>query len=444
MSGRRNPGSLRRRLLLASLALTLAALVTAGASIGFILHRFVRGQVDGRLDERVLALAAGLDAGGRLALRRELDPPPFDRPRSGWYWQVRRGDETLRSASLQARDLAMPDRPRGPREPGRIRPADVEGPWGDALVARVLVLPGEPPVTILASAPAAALRGPVVEALWTLAACLGLIGALLAAGAWLQVGLGLRPLARLRDDLAAVRAGRAARLSGGHPDEVRPLVEEMNALIDQNAAGLAVARAHVANLAHGLKTPLATLSLALSNRGEADGTLGGLVSAMDRRVQHHLRRARSAAGAGPVRARAPLAAHLADLRAVMLRLHADKTITMTIAVPTDLGVACDPQDLDEMLGNVIENACRWCAGAVRVSAAAEGQEIRVVVEDDGPGLEPAQIEAVLQRGRRLDESTPGHGFGLPIATELAGLYGGRLELAHAGLGGLRVALVLPA
>lgn len=444
MSGVRNPGSLRRRLLLASLVLTLAALVAAGVSIGFLLHRFVRGQIDGRLDERVLALASDLDAAGRLTLRRDRDPPPFDRPRSGWYWQARRGGETLRSGSLQGRDLAVPDRPGGPREPGRIRPVDAEGPWGDALVARVLVVPGEPPVTILASAPAAALRRPVVEALWSLTACLGLIGALLAAGAWLQVALGLRPLTRLRDELVAVRAGRAARLSGNQPDEVRPLVEEMNALIDQNAASLEAARAHVANLAHGLKTPLATLSLALSSRGETRGELAGLVSAMDRRVQHHLRRARSAAVAGPARARAPLAAHVEDLRALMLRLHADKAIAMDVEIPAGLGVACDPQDLDEMLGNVIENACRWCAGAVRVSAAAQRQEVRVFVEDDGPGLDPAQIEAVLQRGRRLDESTPGHGFGLPITGELAGLYGGRLDLAHADLGGLRVVLVLPA
>jgi len=443
VSGGRASGSLRRRLLLAALALTLVALVAAGVAIGLILHRFVRGQVDGRLDERVLALASDIRPGPRLALRRDLDVPPFDRPRSGWYWQVTRGDETLRSASLQGRDLAPPERRPRPRDPGSIRPADMEGPWGEPLVARVLAIPGEPATTILASAPVAALRGPVTEALGTLALCLGLLGAFLAAGAWLQVGLGLRPLARLRDDLAAVRAGRAARLSGGHPDEVRPLVEEMNALIDQNAASLEAARAHVANLAHGLKTPLATLSLALANRGEAGGELASLVSGMDRRVQHHLRRARSAAGAGPARARAPLAAHVADLRAAMLRLHADKTIAMDVGIPAGLGVACDPQDLDEMLGNPIENACRWCAGEVRVAAAAEGPEVRIVVEDDGPGLDPAQIAKVLQRGRRLDESTPGHGFGLPIATELAGLYGGRLDLARAGLGGLRVTLVLP-
>jgi signal transduction histidine kinase len=444
VSGLRHPGSLRRRLLLASLALTLVALVAAGVAIGFILHRFVRGQVEGRLDERVLSLASDLETGDRLALRRELEAPPFDRPRGGWYWQVRRGDEVLRSASLRERDLALSERPRGTSEPGRIRPAEVEGPWGDSLLARVLVLSGEPSVTILATAPAAALRGPVLEALGTLALCLGLLGAFLAAGAGLQVGLGLRPLARLRGELAAVRAGRAARLAGGHPDEVRPLVEEMNALIDQNAANLEAARAHVANLAHGLKTPLATLSLALANRGEAEGALAGLVVAMDRRVQHHLRRARSAAGAGPARARVSVAAHLEDLRAVMLRLHAGKAPALTLDVPADLGVACDPQDLDEMLGNVVENACRWCRSAVRISAAAMGQEVHVVVEDDGPGLDPEQIEAVLQRGRRLDESTPGHGFGLPIATELAGLYGGRLALARADLGGLKVVLVLPA
>lgn len=431
-------------MLLASLALTLAALVVAGLSIGFILQRFVRAQLDGRLDERVGSLASDLGPGSRLALARDPEVPPFDRPGSGWYWQARRGTETLRSASLGGRDLTLPpERSRGPREPGRIRPVDLEGPWNDTLVARALVLPGEPPVTILVTAPARALRGPVVEALWTLVACLGLLGLLLAAGSWLQVWLGLRPLAVLRAELAAVRVGRAGRLSGGHPDEIRPLVEEMNALIDQNEANLEAARAHVANLAHGLKTPLATLTLALSARGESSGELSGLVSAMDRRVQHHLRRARSAARAGPARTRAPVADHAHDLRAAMLRLHADKAIIITVDVAAGLGVACDPQDLDEMLGNVIENACRHCVGVVQLSAKAEGQAVRIVVEDDGPGLEPDQIEAVLQRGRRLDESTPGYGFGLPIATELAGLYGGSLDIARANLGGLRVTLLLP-
>ena len=298
---------------------------------------------------------------------------------------------------------------------------------------------------VAVSAAVEALRGAVREALRELALSLGLLGLFLLAGAVAQVRLGLRPLKRLRQDLAAVREGRSTRLPTEQPAEVAGLVREMNALLDQNAANLAHARAHVANLAHGLKTPLATLGMAVSDRGaDPDGALARLVADMDRRVRHHLRRARATAVTGPSRTRTPLAPAVADLAAVLGRLHADKPVSIETAVPFELAVACDGQDLDEMLGNLIENACQWCRREVRVIAVAEGARVRVTIADDGPGLLADEAAAVLARGRRLDESAPGHGFGLPIAQELAELYGGGLELGRADLGGLAVRLTLPA
>ena len=435
------PRSLQRRLLLAALGLVTVALVVAGLSIGFILNRFVRGQIDGRLDDRVLALA---ERGGEPL----PDAPPFDRPRSGWYWQVRQGDRILRSASLEGCDLALPEVEAGPRRSGRPRPAEGTGPWGEALILRILTQPGPrggPARVVAVSAPVAALRGPVREALQALALSLGLLGLCLAAGAVAQVRLGLRPLKRLRQELAAVREGRQTRLPAEQPAEVAGLVREMNALLDQNAANLAHARAHVANLAHGLKTPLATLGMAVAERGaDPDGALARLVADMDRRVRHHLRRARAAAVTGPARTRIPLGPAIADLAAVLGRLHADKGVVVETAVPADLAVACDGQDLDEMLGNLVENACQWCRRTVRITAAAEGAQVRLTITDDGPGLGEGEAAAVLARGRRLDESAPGHGFGLPIAQELAELYGGGLALGRADLGGLAVRLTLPA
>lgn len=452
------PGSLRGRLLLAAGAFLGVALVAAGLSIGFVLHRFVRGQIDGRLDDRILSLVSdlrpGLDDG--LSLGRDRDGPPFDRPRSGWYWQVRRGDARLGSASLEGRGLAVPVErgARGPRREDRPVPADGVGPWGEDLILRVLTIPGEaggPATVYAASAPDVAVRGPVLEALRALAVCLALTGLLLFVGVLFQVRLGLRPLRDLREGLAAVRAGRRERLPERQPEEVRPLAAEINALLDRNAANLEHARGHVANLAHGLKTPLATLSMALADpaavgagNGNRDGALLALVEGMDRQVRHHLRRARAAAIGGAARVRVELAAHVADLGLVLGRLHASKTVAFASEVPAGLAVACDPQDLDEMLGNLIENAFRWCRGVVRVEATRDGASVAVQVEDDGPGLDEAARVAVLQRGRRLDESQPGHGFGLPIALELAELYGGGLELGTSGLGGLRVRLVLPA
>ncbi|MCJ2132902.1 HAMP domain-containing histidine kinase [Methylobacterium sp. J-026] len=433
--------SLRARLLAAALILVLAALVVAGLAIGVILHRFVRGQLDGRLDAQIVALRAGLEAG---ILPQTLDAPPYDRPGPGWAWEVHRGPETIRSGSLRGGDIRLSD-PGPEDDPGRPHPASGTGPQGEPLVARVLALPGPPPATIVVAAPEGELRGPLREALTSLALALGILGLCLLAGLAVQVRLGLAPLKRLRADLAAVRAGRRERVPAEQPAEIAPVVAELNALLDQNAQNLDRARGHVANLAHALKTPLATLSMALADPArDPDGGLRRQVEDMDRRVRHHLRRARAAALAGSARGRTPLAPRLSDLRDALARLYAEKGVALDLAVPDDLSVACEGQDLDEMLGNLVDNACRWCRGRVQVSALARNGVVRIRVEDDGPGLDGAAAEAVMARGRRLDEGVPGHGFGLPITLELAELYGGGLTLGYGDLGGLRADLVLPA
>ncbi|MGU3538920.1 sensor histidine kinase [Methylobacterium sp. A54F] len=438
------PGSLARRLLLGALAFVTVALLVAGLAIGLILHRFVRGQIDGRLDGQIVAIRSALEPGPRLRLDRDLDGPPFDRPFSGWYWQVQRGAERLGSRSLDGGALALPRLPDP--DPDRPSPADGRGPRGEGLILRVLVLPAEAgaePTRIAAAAPEAALRRPVREALVSLALALGVLGLCLVGGVLVQVRLGLRPLGRLRADLAAVRAGQRERVPAEQPAEIRPVVRELNLLLDQNAANLERARTHVANLAHGLKTPLATLSLALAEH-DPDGRLGRLVGAMDRSVRHHLRRARAAALDGANRTRADLAAHVADLRATLERLHADKALAIEARVPAGLAVACDGQDLDEMLGNLLDNACQWARTRVSLTAEVADAVVRIAIADDGPGLGPDDLARLAQRGRRLDESVPGHGFGLAITTELAELYGGTLVLDRAPLGGLRAVLSLPA
>ncbi|MCJ2090041.1 sensor histidine kinase [Methylobacterium sp. E-005] len=433
--------SLRTRLLTAALALVLAALVVAGLAIGVILHRFVRGQFDGRLDAQIVALRAGLEAG---ILPENLDAPPYDRPGPGWAWMVRRGSETLRSGSLRGGDIRLTD-PGPEDDPGRPHPAWGTGPRGQPLYARVLTLPGPEPATIVVAAPEGDLYGPLREALTSLALALGILGLCLLAGLAFQVRLGLAPLRRLRTDLVAVRAGTRERVPAEQPVEIAPVVAELNALLDQNARNLERARGHVANLAHALKTPLATLSMALEAPArDPDGDLRRQVEDMDRRVRHHLRRARAAALEGAARTRTPLAPRLTDLRDALTRLYAEKGVAIELAVPDGLVVSCEGQDLDEMLGNLVDNACRWCRGRVRVSAATEDGAVRVRVEDDGPGLDAEAAAAVMARGRRLDEGVPGHGFGLPITLELAELYGGGLTLGRADLGGLQAELVLPA
>ncbi|MCJ2054477.1 ATP-binding protein [Methylobacterium sp. J-070] len=433
--------SLRTRLLAAALVLVLAALVVAGLAIGVILHRFARGQIDGRLDAQIVALRAGLEAG---ILTQSLDAPPYDRPGPGWAWEVRRGSETVRSGSLRGGDIRLSD-PGPEDDPGRPHPASGTGPRGEPLVARVLSLPGPPRATIVVAAPEGELRGPLREALTSLALALGVLGLCLFGGLAFQVRVGLAPLSRLRADLAAVRAGTRERVPADQPAEIAPMVAELNGLLDQNARNLERARGHVANLAHALKTPLATLSMALADPArDPDGALRLQVEDMDRRVRHHLRRARAAALAGSARSRTPLAPRLADLRDALARLYAEKGVALDLAVPDDLSAACEAQDLDEMLGNLVDNACRWCRTRVRVAASVQGGIVQVRVEDEGPGLDAVAVEAVMARGRRLDEGVPGHGFGLPITLELAELYGGGLTLGRSDLGGLRAELHVPA
>jgi signal transduction histidine kinase len=454
----RHEASLNRRLLLAATAFITIAMVVAAIVIGFVLHRFVQGQIDQRLDTQIVFLTSLLraDGNGRLVLAGNADGPPFEQSRRGWYWQVTGPANVLRSQSLDGADLNSPEvaerlrRPprEGPHGPHDDRPMPADGPGVDRerLHYRIKqVTSPAGPATIVASSPRAAVLGPLREAMTTLAISLGVLGLALVAAILLQIRLGLRPLRQLQQAVADVRSGAAARVPERQPVEIQPLVLELNGLLAQNEVGLERARRHVANLAHGLKTPLATLALALSDRGHDLDTLHPLLGMMERRIRHHLGRARSAALSGPVRTRTTIAPRARDLGDVLQKIHADRVVALAIDVPDALSVACEAQDLDEMLGNLMENGFKWAQRRVTVHAAAEDPRMVVVtIEDDGAGLLPSQQAQVLLPGERLDESAPGFGFGLSITRELAELYGGSLDLDHAALGGLRVTLRLPA
>jgi signal transduction histidine kinase len=464
--------SLSRRLLLVAMAFIAVAIVVAAVAVGFALHRFVQGQIDQRLDTQVTFLSSLLRAGddGRLSLTGSADGPPFERPRRGWYWQVTGPKNILRSQSLDGADLDLPDAaeiaarpppppPRGDRPPKDGRPkdgpkenpkdrpkaADGPGPDDDRLHYRIqqIAVSGTPAI-IVVSAPRGAVWGPLREAMTTLAISLGVLGIALVLAIMLQVRLGLRPLERLRQSVADVRAGRSERVPSRQPLEVQPLVNELNGLLDQNDANLERARRHVANLAHGLKTPLATLAISLSNpdRTQPD-QLVSMVDLMERRIRHHLGRARAAVLSGPVRTQTVIAPRIRDLGDVLTKVHAERSVALTIAIPDDLAVGCEPQDFDEMAGNLMENAFKWAEGRVAVRAMPDLAMTLLIIEDDGSGLRPEQIEKVLRPGERLDESAPGFGFGLSITRELAELYGGSVEFGSSELGGLLVSLRLP-
>jgi signal transduction histidine kinase len=452
--------SLSRRLLTAAGAFIAVALIIATVLIGFVLHRFIQGQIDQRLDTQIVFLSSMLrvDGSGTISLAGNADGPPFERLRRGWYWQATGPNNTLRSASLDGADLdnsvlrerderrpPPPKKERDGRE-DRPRPADGIGPDDEHLHYRIKsVKIGAIDVMIVVSAPRGAVLGPLREAMTTLGISLALLGLALVLAIVLQIRLGLRPLERLRQALTDVRTGRSARVPSRQPHEIRPIVDELNVLLDQNTANLERARRHVANLAHGLKTPLATLAIATSADGPRDPImLQQLVAQMERRIRHHLGRARMAALNGPARVQTQIASRLQDLGDVLGKIHSDRSVAFSMDVPAGFAAACEPQDFDEMAGNLLDNAFMWARTNVVVSASSNDATVRILVDDDGPGLALAQREEVLRPGKRLDEAAPGFGFGLSIVSELAELYGGGITLSEAPRGGVRAALELPA
>jgi signal transduction histidine kinase len=440
------PRSLSGRLLSVALALIIVALLAAGVAMYFTLHRFVQGQVDGRLDGQILSVRDALRVApdGSLSLDPVANGPPFDRPHTGWYWKVVAPGVDLRSPSLGSDDFVL----TAPLPEHHPRPETVDGRGPEDKPLRVRAQRfriGDRNVAIAASAPRHALEGPLREAMTPVALTLGVLALALIGGVLLQVRLGLRPLSQLTEDLQRVRTGRAERITGAQPSEVAPLVAELNTLLDQNALSLERARRHVANLAHGLKTPLATLSVIMGERDwYADGRLRPLVMTMDRRIRHHLSRARLAALGGPERTRTLLAPRLADHIAAFGKLYADKDLDYEVRVASDIALACEAQDLDELLGNLLDNASKWARHRVDIAANKLGPMVEMTIEDDGPGLSDQQAVDVMRPGHRLDESAPGYGFGLPITNELAELYGGTVVLGKSASGGLRAVVSLPA
>jgi signal transduction histidine kinase len=324
------------------------------------------------------------------------------------------------------------------------------GPGGKPLRMRMReVHPAEGPVDTLILSVAAD------EALWAepidrfdrmLAMALGILALGMAAAAWMLVGFGLRPLARLRARLAALREGRADRIEGEFPMEVQPLVEDFNLVLSRNAEGLERARMQAGNLAHALKTPLAVLASAAQ---AGDPALPRLVAeqveAARRQVDYHLARARAAAAVRVTGMRSPILPLLQGLVRVMDRVHAERGLTYDLdGVPGDLAFRGEAQDFQEMLGNVLDNAGKWARRRVCVTARREDGELSIRVEDDGPGLSPERAEMVFERGRRADERTPGSGLGLGIVRDLADLYGGWARIEAGDLGGARVVITLPA
>jgi signal transduction histidine kinase len=265
-------------------------------------------------------------------------------------------------------------------------------------------------------------------------------------GGFVLVRRGVAGVQQIRAHLSSLHAGRERRLEGSYPSEVQPLVDDLNALLGERDDAVRRAVAKAGDLAHGLKTPLAVIAneadrIDAAGQHQSAASMREQVLRMRRQLDYHLAHARAAASS---RAAEPLAIRpsVDALVRTLARLHADRQLSITASIDPDLHVRVQRPDLDEMVGNLLDNACRWATRLVQIEAVRSGDDVLIAIEDYGPGLDPAQQVAVLRRGIRADESGTGSGLGLSIVRELAAEYGGSVTLDRAGLGGLRAELTL--
>ena len=425
-----------------------AALAVSGYLLAVLFDDSVERGFDRRIGVLLESLIAvtEIDRDGKLLLRRAPGEPRFEQPFSGWYWQIvpdRDGHTVLRSKSLWDQSL---ETTAGAGD-GAPQSHEIVGPRDQKLrvVSRKIILPdADQPFWFAVAADLAELEtetrpfnvllGISLAALW--------LGLMIAVA--LQVKFGLRPLDRLRAGLVDIRTGRAERLDGDFATEVAPLAHELNALVEQIGRVVEHARTHVGNLAHALKTPLSVIS----NEAGRDTTplaetVRSQAEIMTRQVDHHLARARAAATANVLSARSEVSPVVEGLRRTLVRIYVERGISIAVDGVEDAVFRGDQQDLEQMIGNVVDNACKWARKAVRIDIGRRGRNLCITVEDDGDGLPGDQRREALRRGSRLDESVPGSGLGLAIVQEIAGLYDGSLELGESALGGLRVELVIP-
>jgi signal transduction histidine kinase len=433
--------SLHARLAIGAIFLSISALALTAYSILDIITTVVSDNIDIAFDTHIHLLDRAVDAEGSFKPALVTGFPDLAGPEAQWSWQVLAANGRWEKGPLPAR--ARFPQPRIHPSQGIYSGIGFSKQGAELHIRRLETHRQGRPVVITVIAPSILIDGPLGQARHAIYRSLALFVLLLVATSIVQLRYGLKPLRRLGKDLVQIRNGEVQSLPDGQPAELAPLADQINALIALNNAGLEAARMNAANLAHSVKTPLSSLVLQLEHEG-ASAESRALVASISQRVAHHLKRARNGAGRLGARLRTDAHAVVEAIRPVLASIHRGAGVRMEnrLPQPTQLGV--DPEDLGELLGNLLENACRYAGGLVIVSARDEGARRDIIVEDDGAGIPAEDLARVLQAGVRLDEVTEGYGFGLAIVRELVELYGGALILEKsAALGGLRATLRFP-
>lgn len=438
-------GSLTRRMIGISALWIVVLLGVGGYTLDRVLTSAVTANFDAQLDYVLTQMIGSSDIGpdGEVLFTRQPADQRFLEPYSGLYYQISgAGFDPFKSRSLWDRQLTV--------EPGHVD-ADAHaydsGEFADEklrIVERDVRLPGSPVrwrFQIAQSRDALDAQIGVLRRI--LVRSFGLLGLGLIALAAIQAIYGLWPLRRVRRSIVAIRSGEKARIDERLPREIAPLVEELNALLEHNETQAEEARRHAGNLAHALKTPLTVINNeAMSRSPDLPDTVIREARTMRRQVDHHLARARAIGRRSSAQARANVWESLEAVERAVSRMY--ENVTVDLAGDKGAVVRAERQDLDEMLGNLIENAAKYGNGRVFVTVKSSTEWIEIEVEDDGSGIPEAEREAIFGRGKRLDTGKPGTGLGLGIVRDVAEIYGGEVRLEESeDLGGLLVRLKLP-
>ena len=450
--------SLTLRLILVAIIWSIAALLASGFGLATIFGNYVDKNFENSISVYLdtLAATADVDKSSKLIIERPPTDPRFTRPLSGYYWMAADINEAGKITANQVRSRSLFDEtinlPAALLAKATINPG-VDAYYninrsGESLKigARQITLPGRHTNTILVVAfdrtevEKSKSRFNLILMASLIALVVGLMLAII-----LQVKLGLKPLRQMGDQLGDIRSGKAEHLDENLPIEIAPIASELNALLQHNEEVVERARTHVGNLAHALKTPI---SVMLNEAGQHDDAFSRLVTrqtqTMQRQVEHYLKRARAAARAETLRTRTPIGPVVDDITRTLAKLYRAEGVLVEVLNKTNTAFRGEREDLEDLFGNLAENACKYGGGLVEISFDdSDAGFIHILIDDDGEGLTESEVKDALKRGVRLDETSNGSGLGLSIAHELAVAYGGALNFEKSPLGGLRANLRLP-
>lgn len=455
--------SLAFRLFATAALWTLLVLAIAGVVIDYVHKREAEAAFDTRLSQILTQIIAfsTLHEGEEPRVPKIIGEPLFELTHSGWYWQITPLDNAtgrrMVSASLAGESLILPSSLKKRPDPTNIIWYNTTGPVGESLrIAENVYNAGEDEsprfYSFLVAGDAETTESVNATFRLPLTIALGLAGLVLVAATLFQVRFVLWPLQAIEKRLSDIRSGKVEKLDGELPAEVEPLQTELNALIRSNQEIVERARTQVGNLAHALKTPLAViLNEARDDKGLSAHKIAEQATVMHDQVNYYLDRARMAARAGLVGRQTEVAPVAEAIVRALERIYSERNLDLSVDCPATARFFGEKQDLEEMLGNLLDNACKWASSRVVLKVAAdEGTAstarpiLRISVDDDGPGLTPEQRAQGIARGRKLDETKPGSGLGLSIVAELAQSYRGSFALEQGALGGLSARLELPA